>query len=125
MSTSKTARASMVQTVGEKKAISDEAYIKDLRNNIASAIHVTQESAKALLRAYDKLQAEFDTTLKNATEQVTATAEVTVQLQAAKTRITELEAEIAAAQAIFGNAAKYTEYTSIEALEAEAKNNHE
>lgn len=54
MSTSKTARASMVKTVSEKIVISDEEHIKNLRNDIASALHVTQEGAKALLRAYDR-----------------------------------------------------------------------
>lgn len=114
MGTSKTARASMVQTVGEKKVIPDEVYIRNLRYDVNNGIHATQEGAKALLRAYDaalntigelnervnlleidgksqeslikdliaakdKLQAEFDTLLKNAVEQVVATAEATLQ----------------------------------------------
>ena len=50
---SKTARASMAQTVGTKAIIPDEVYIKNLRYDVSNGIHATQEGAKALLRAYD------------------------------------------------------------------------
>ena len=116
MSTSKTARASMVTGPVTKTVIPDEVYIKNLRNDVASGLYVAQEGAKALLRAYDKLQAEFDTLLKNSTEQVVATAEVTTQLEASKARIVELEAEIAAAQEIFG-ATKFSERPPCESKE--------
>lgn len=56
---SKTARASMAQTVGTKAVIPDEVYVKNLRNDVASGLYVAQEGAKALLREYDKALAEI------------------------------------------------------------------
>lgn len=130
---SKTARASMAQTVGEKKVISDEVYVKNLRNDVASGLYVAQEGAKALLRAYDAALAE----IQQLTEQL-AGAEAALgdkvienegqykEILAAKEVIANLETEIAAAQAIFSNAAKVAVPGEINvALEAEAKNNHD
>ena len=56
---SKTARASMSagQAKTEKKVISDEQYIKNLRYDTENGLYVAQEGAKALLREYDKLLA--------------------------------------------------------------------
>jgi len=60
MAPSKTARASMNAgaNVKEKKVISDEEYISNLRYDVSNGIHATQEGAKALLRAYDAMLAE-------------------------------------------------------------------
>jgi hypothetical protein len=91
MATSKTARASMVQTVGEKKVISDADYIKNLRYDVNNGIHATQEGAKALLRAYDALLPVND-------ELVTAKAEnskLRGELLKANSCVVELVAEIA------------------------------
>jgi hypothetical protein len=52
---SKTARASAVTAKVEKKVISDEQYIKNLRNDLDAKLYVSQEGARALLGAYDKL----------------------------------------------------------------------
>ncbi len=60
MAESKTARASAVKEVREKKVIPDEVYIKNLRTDIASGLYPQAEGAKALLRAYDALIARLD-----------------------------------------------------------------
>lgn len=150
---SKTARASMASTIGEKKVIPDDVLVKQYREGREARLWPSLESSDAVLRMLDVtiralaasealtaekqslldetlaevivLKTEFDTLLKNAAEQVVATAEATTQLEAAKARIVELEAEIKAAQDIFSNAAKSTEYSTLESLEAEAKNNHD
>lgn len=129
---SKTARASMAQTVGEKKVISDSDYIKNLRYDVNNNIHATQEGAKALLRAYDASLTEIKLLTDRLSGAESALADKVVEnegqykeILAAKEVIANLETEIAAAQAIFSDAAKFTEYSTIEALEAEAKNNHD
>ncbi len=55
---SKTARASAVKTVGEKKVIPDADLIKGLRNDRASKLYPTVQGTDALLRQYDLLLAQ-------------------------------------------------------------------
>ncbi|HXQ38141.1 MAG TPA: hypothetical protein VN843_29320 [Anaerolineales bacterium] len=112
MGTSKTARASMVQTVGEKKVISDEVYVKNLRYDVNNGIHATQEGAKALLRAYDALLPVNDELVavraenanlrvalvkaNDAFEGLSQTTNASASLlEVANARVAELEAEIA------------------------------
>ena len=122
---SKTARASMAQTVGQKVVISDETYVKNLRDDLANKRYVAQEGARALLRAHDVAL----TTIGELNEQVNL---LQIDSKSQENLIKDLiasndklKAEIAAAQEIFGNAAKSTEYSTLESLEAEAKNNHD
>lgn len=58
---SKTARASMNagQNKAEKKVISDEQYVKNLRYDVENGLYVAQEGAKALLRSYDGVLARI------------------------------------------------------------------
>lgn len=107
---SKTARASMAQTVGEKKVIPDDVYIKNLRYDVNNNIHATQEGAKALLRAYDLALAEINQLTEKLSGAESALNDKTIEnegqykeILAAKEVIANLEAEITAAQAIFGN----------------------
>jgi|SRR5579859_3213787 len=116
MGTSKTARASMVQTVGEKKVIPDADYIKSLRYDVNNGIHATQEGAKALLREYDKEVAAVahlaeatssllkrvetaEAELRKANDAFKGLSEInnmsTSLLEVANARVAELEAEIA------------------------------
>lgn len=106
---SKTARASMAQTVGQKVVIPDEVYIKNLRYDVNNGIHATQEGAKALLRGYD---AQFETikTLAEATKGLLKRAED------AETRAAELEAEITKIKETLSGPS---------ATEVEARNNHD
>jgi hypothetical protein len=55
---SKTAKASTVTAPKETATITDEQYVKNLRDDLAQHIHVTQEGARALLRSYDAAVAE-------------------------------------------------------------------
>ena len=55
---SKTARASAVKEVGTKIVISDTELIRQLRISLAQGLHVTQQGAAALLRAYDAQKVE-------------------------------------------------------------------
>lgn len=122
---SKTARASMAQTVGTKAVISDEVYIKNLRNDVNSGLYVAQEGAKALLRAYDaslNTIGELNEHVNNLEADATNSERLIKDLIANNEK---LKAEIGAAQAIFGNTTKSTEYSTLEELEAEAKNNHD
>lgn len=77
---SKTARASAGVVVKETKVISDETYIKSLRNDLESGLYVAQEGARALLRAYDTLY-------KN-------NQALDAELQAALKQVAELQAEL-------------------------------
>ena len=125
---SKTARASAVQTAGQKTIITDDVYIKNLRNDVASGLHVVQEGAKALLRAHDVALAEIQQLIEKLSGAEAALADKAAEnegqykeILAAKEVIVNLETEIAAAQAIFGTA----KFTETSAAEAEAKNNHD
>ena len=129
---SKTARASAVQTVGQKVVITDETYLKNMRYDLANGLYVAQEGARALLRLYDVALAEIKQLTDKLSGAELALADKVIEnegqykeILAAKEVIANLETEIAAAQAIFGNATKSTEYSTLEALEAEAKNNHD
>lgn len=123
---SKTARASAVQTVGQKVVITDETYLKNLRYDLANGLYVAQEGARALLRLYDVALAEIKQLTDKLSGAELALADKVVEnegqykeILAAKEVIANLETEIAAAQAIFG--AKFKEYSTLEELEAEAK----
>jgi hypothetical protein len=56
MAESKTARASAVKEKTDKKVISDEELIRNLRIEVDSNIYPSQQGTLALLRAYDSLK---------------------------------------------------------------------
>lgn len=113
---SKTARASAVSSVGEKKVISDEVYIKNLRNDVASGIYVSQEGAKALLRAYDAALV----TINELNVQVNGVVE---QDEVLKETIAVLSAENEVLKAEIDKIKDALSGPS--ATEVEAKNNHD
>ena len=125
--TSKTARASMVIGPVGKTVISDEVYVKNLRNDVGSGLYVAQEGAKALLRSYDAALItinELNEHVNNLEADKTNSENLIKDLIANNEK---LKAEIVAAQAIFGTT-KFTETSvpgEIEGFEAEAKNNHD
>lgn len=55
----KAAAAAAAMNQKDKKVITDEQYIKDVRYNLENCIHVTQEGTRALLRQYDAILAEL------------------------------------------------------------------
>lgn len=121
---SKTARASAVQTVGQKVVITDETYLKNLRYDLANGLYVAQEGARALLRLYDVALAEIKQLTDKLSGAELALADKVIEnegqykeILAAKEVIANLETEIAAAQAIFNT----TKFTEASATEAEAK----
>lgn len=51
----KAAQAAAAMAQKDKKVITDEKYIEELRYSLANGLYVAQEGARALLREYDKL----------------------------------------------------------------------
>lgn len=100
---SKTARQAMNAgaTVREKKVISDEEYVKNLRYDVSNGIHATQEGAKALLRSYDALlpiNAELVTARAAAADEKALRLQLEISLQAALDDNAKLREELTLAQ---------------------------
>lgn len=109
MSDSKTGRkaaaAAAAMNQGNKKVITDEQYIKNLRNDLASGLYVTQEGARALLRRFDQcVQDNVDLQVKLGEELIKnerLTRELEVALNANK--------ELAEANEAVGGQQEHTE----------------
>lgn len=88
----KAAQAAAAMNQSAKKVISDEQYVKNLRDDLANARYVAQEGARALLRVYDVAVSELALAIKANEGLAERNADLTTNLDASRARVLELEA---------------------------------